>query len=387
MDWEQAGCETIPEMAAHYVREMKAVQPSGPYRLLGDSFGGLIVFEMALQLQREGDAVELLAMVDTSPPGCLTEDGLDLVPSPANVGASPRVSDSHLRARRSYVLDVRLEQNRLRGALTYFVCDGNPIIAGSDPRRLWQEFAPDGFRLLHLPGLHGYTDIDPQRSALQRQLRDLIEGRPVPFSTPDDVFKRSYRIEGAGHNERVVGSAGDLYRVQKNHAQGCVEQLHRNIDTIHLVGWAVEPNQQDPAQRIAVFMGGLFIGYGASGEVRYDIARRQGTLSALGAGFNFCFDRHAVGQPQADLRLFVLSNDRATELPFAIQSATLANTDDALAASQIGLASSPHELMRLQAELARLRRSLHDIEQSTSWRVTAPIRALRHAYIRWSGRK
>ena len=42
MDWTSVGCATLPEMAAHYIGVVKAVQPHGPYRLFGHSFGGLV---------------------------------------------------------------------------------------------------------------------------------------------------------------------------------------------------------------------------------------------------------------------------------------------------------------------------------------------------------
>jgi len=53
---------TIEEMAAHYIAEMRTVQPRGPYLLAGWCFGGLVVFEMAQQLRRAGEKVEMLAM-------------------------------------------------------------------------------------------------------------------------------------------------------------------------------------------------------------------------------------------------------------------------------------------------------------------------------------
>src|SRR5262249_55006381 len=38
---------TVEAMAAEYLREVKALQPRGPYYLCGYSFGGLVAFEMA----------------------------------------------------------------------------------------------------------------------------------------------------------------------------------------------------------------------------------------------------------------------------------------------------------------------------------------------------
>jgi nonribosomal peptide synthetase DhbF len=58
---------TVAAAAADYLREVRAVQPRGPYRLLGWSFGGLVAHEMAVQLGDSGERVELLAMLDCYP--------------------------------------------------------------------------------------------------------------------------------------------------------------------------------------------------------------------------------------------------------------------------------------------------------------------------------
>ncbi len=55
---------TIEEIAAACVRLMRSIEPRGPYRLLGNCFGGLVVYEMARQLSQEGEETVLLAMLD-----------------------------------------------------------------------------------------------------------------------------------------------------------------------------------------------------------------------------------------------------------------------------------------------------------------------------------
>jgi thioesterase domain-containing protein len=57
---------TIPSMAAHYVRQMRQVQPQGPYFLGGYSFGGVVAFEMAHQLYAVDQEVALLVLFDSS---------------------------------------------------------------------------------------------------------------------------------------------------------------------------------------------------------------------------------------------------------------------------------------------------------------------------------
>ncbi|MEZ5066035.1 MAG: thioesterase domain-containing protein [bacterium] len=60
---------TLEEIAARYVRAIRSVQTQGPYRIAGYSFGGMVAFEMAHQLRRAGESIELLAMFDTVLPG------------------------------------------------------------------------------------------------------------------------------------------------------------------------------------------------------------------------------------------------------------------------------------------------------------------------------
>jgi thioesterase domain-containing protein len=60
---------SVEEMATTYVRGIRRMFPSGPYRLGGYSGGGLIAFEIAQQLRAAGEEVSLLAMIDCSAPG------------------------------------------------------------------------------------------------------------------------------------------------------------------------------------------------------------------------------------------------------------------------------------------------------------------------------
>jgi amino acid adenylation domain-containing protein len=59
----------IDEIAAEFLRQMRIVQPHGPYRLLGYSFGGLVAYELARQLAVAGGAIGFLGLIDTPGPG------------------------------------------------------------------------------------------------------------------------------------------------------------------------------------------------------------------------------------------------------------------------------------------------------------------------------
>lgn len=61
---------TIAKLASGYITEIRKVQPSGPFHLIGHSLGGVIAYEMARQLTEQKECVQLLAMLDTKHPAC-----------------------------------------------------------------------------------------------------------------------------------------------------------------------------------------------------------------------------------------------------------------------------------------------------------------------------
>jgi amino acid adenylation domain-containing protein len=65
--------ETLPgsldELVDDYVSSIRRIQAHGPYHMLGWSMGGTIAHAMAAQLQRRGEQVEFLAMLDSTPAG------------------------------------------------------------------------------------------------------------------------------------------------------------------------------------------------------------------------------------------------------------------------------------------------------------------------------
>ncbi len=58
----------IEDMAADYIKEIRTIQPKGPYYLGGYSFGGMVVFEVAQQLQKQGQEIALLVLLDPTKP-------------------------------------------------------------------------------------------------------------------------------------------------------------------------------------------------------------------------------------------------------------------------------------------------------------------------------
>ena len=55
----------VEDMAAHYAREIRSIQPQGPYYLGGYSVGGWIAYATAQELRCQGQPVGMLALIDT----------------------------------------------------------------------------------------------------------------------------------------------------------------------------------------------------------------------------------------------------------------------------------------------------------------------------------
>ncbi len=90
LDGNQRAHTRVEDMAALYITEIQTVQPHGPYYLGGQSFGGVIAYEMARQLTASGETVVLVALFDSF---------LYNVKTPPLHGLLTRVTDGAARAR------------------------------------------------------------------------------------------------------------------------------------------------------------------------------------------------------------------------------------------------------------------------------------------------
>ncbi|SFU36724.1 non-ribosomal peptide synthetase [Pseudoduganella namucuonensis] len=102
---EQPAMDDLEKMAALYLDAVRQAQPQGPYRLGGWSSGGTVAFEMARQLEDQGETVQQVIAIDTPAP--LPQDEspdraaiLSWFLRDLNIGLDPSV----------------LEQDALRGA-------------------------------------------------------------------------------------------------------------------------------------------------------------------------------------------------------------------------------------------------------------------------------
>lgn len=224
----------IEDMASRYIQALRTLQPSGPYQLGGWSFGGVVAFEMAQQLHRQGEQVALLALLDTRTPqmsgtpenlsdamvlaGVAREHALQ-------VGKELTVSIDELQhmepdAQLRYVLDeikriglefetelswiqrfvggmrarghaLHLYQPQLYpGRITLFQTpEEDPeilkvgLMMGRDftsPAQGWSKFSGEPIVIYNMPGYHGMMVFEPYVAILAAQLSQCLEAGSGP---------------------------------------------------------------------------------------------------------------------------------------------------------------------------------------------------------------
>jgi amino acid adenylation domain-containing protein len=190
----------IEEIAAEFIRSIRRVQPHGPYQLCGYCFGGLVVYEMAQQLVRQGQKIETLALFDAMAPGGVragTGESMDEslreqaamaqlkletdVPVENNGrhrGAS--LADWMEAVRQANILaHQRYQPQPYPGRVILFV----PTKRGEgwqdliiDPRNGWGELARDGVEVCAISGYHEKMFREPKVQKVAKKMRAYLNG-------------------------------------------------------------------------------------------------------------------------------------------------------------------------------------------------------------------
>jgi amino acid adenylation domain-containing protein len=144
LDGCEAPLDSVEAMAGRYLAALAEVQPAGPYRLGGWSFGGRVAFEMAGRLRGAGEAVALVALLDITPhpsPGPARPAGGGN--GAADDGAAPPPDDDPELLARALADAFPLAADDLRGlgdreqldALLEAARAAGRLPAGVEPRR------------------------------------------------------------------------------------------------------------------------------------------------------------------------------------------------------------------------------------------------------------
>jgi thioesterase domain-containing protein len=199
---------TIEEMAAHYINEIRAVQPQGPYRFGGHCYGGVIMFEISQQLHAQGEKVDLMVMIDGSAPPLelsTSEKIVDackaLLKNPLgfalyialtdiptrfrwmNLAREREVAERMLDPNDTVAIALHKVGNAIRAAYRRYEPKPYPgritYLMNSERARLrtekWHRLARSGLELRVFPGNPNTTFVSPSINVIAKQVRGYID--------------------------------------------------------------------------------------------------------------------------------------------------------------------------------------------------------------------
>jgi amino acid adenylation domain-containing protein len=136
-----AKAKSVEELARVQIDGIRSIQPHGPYRLAGYSFGGLVALEIAHQLRRAGETIELLFLLDPSEP--LT-DGYLLRPwiqrHMQQLASNPRNALPYVGTRALAILRRAVWEWIGYHLVHFYGRHPNPISARLLPKNRWPAF-------------------------------------------------------------------------------------------------------------------------------------------------------------------------------------------------------------------------------------------------------
>ncbi|WP_446039248.1 amino acid adenylation domain-containing protein [Streptomyces sp. SID1121] len=181
---------SIREMAEEYVKELRTVQPSGPYHLLGWSMGGRVAQEMAVQLHEDGQHVALVIMGGYAPAPLGTLDAaaeseasaeLDETPSLHDLAGLPdyfrnEISEEETEARARIIANntriyVKHYPRRFHGDLLFISSDE---LEDGSGRFMWQPYTSGHISESRLPCSHDDMADPPMLSLLWDSISDWL---------------------------------------------------------------------------------------------------------------------------------------------------------------------------------------------------------------------
>lgn len=198
---------TITQIVASFTRELREVQPSGPYTLLGDCGGGLIALEMGRRLIAAGEKVSLV-LVDTDP-------------SPPKPGIYRWVRHRiHRSGNTLRALRTRAAHHwRATAGMSWSERGAYLFVRSRSAARLVREQYQNTY--------HPERDVSRRIAAAREAYKQLIlKFRPRPYPGPvtvllsedylplADAWRRS-----AQHGLRIVPLSGDHHSSHRLHAE------------------------------------------------------------------------------------------------------------------------------------------------------------------------
>jgi len=182
----------MKDLVEDYRARIRAVQPVGPYHLLGWSFGGNVAHMLAVRLRRDGEQVATLALIDSYPPRASDPSGM---PEPEVLAELVRGLGCQPPARDGEPLRFSQFTEIVAGA------DGPLANFGDEVLRALPRIFTNNVRLM-AGTVHGHFDGDMV----------LFEATQTQLDEPDAA--QSWRPHVAGRLLTIM-TAGDHYSMMR----------------------------------------------------------------------------------------------------------------------------------------------------------------------------
>ena len=182
--------KNIDELVTASLVALRHIQPNGPYTLIGESLGGKLAYAMARRLEKEGEQVAMLALLDTPFRGSGTQGGsgnwLQRFFSGLRGKSSGQGGNLADYALQSNQDPAHLSQRRYLEILTKFEPSKSypsPTLAlftlqYEDHRRHWEKLLP-AIKVTMVDGMHDdYLRLSSGK--VVGLLRQAIDGTPAP---------------------------------------------------------------------------------------------------------------------------------------------------------------------------------------------------------------
>jgi thioesterase domain-containing protein len=220
---------SIEDKASQFIKEVKKVQPEGPYYLLGYCAGGVLAYEMARQLSNSDDIIDFLGIIDLMAPTYVYRP--DMRSLKVLIGRIPVVISNIAGAPPGKRIKRALS---LPGAAVQFVkylfqrppAKDEKHGAAASPYPDWIEAMPDPYRQTAIANFQAYRKyiMKPYRGSLALLL----------FETTADGFEDAiYRSPSLGWEKFVDGNI-KTYRIHGNHisivTQPSAKELTEDIE-------------------------------------------------------------------------------------------------------------------------------------------------------------
>ncbi|AGT08114.1 type I polyketide synthase [Paracoccus aminophilus] len=185
---DEAPDSEVIDMARRYLKIIRTIQPRGPYFLCGLSLGGMVAFDLARRLQKTGESVAWLGMIDSPGPGQTTkrqvqgDDAhvLDYVrtSAPDMYPTFRRLAEQNpgfLRTWRLHNLALeRYNPDPLDVKIHFFRANERDEVIADHPEHGWIPLARDGIDIRPIPGNHLTMTAEPHARVLGTLLQQSL---------------------------------------------------------------------------------------------------------------------------------------------------------------------------------------------------------------------